>query len=386
MTLSTPLIALLCASAAVIASTAAAADPAASSPVSCVRPQIGLLAPLTGDAASIGEAQLTWAQHAARNFNRAQARAHRSLRVLLAPKDTALDPVRATAAAQEFVKNARMAAVVGPAISQEAQAISPILATAGLALVSGSATDTSLTIGGTRLRGFFRTVPHEATQAPSIGRYVKNVLKARRVVIVDDRQPVSVALARSIQRNLERGAVKAAVDRQSIAEEETDWSPVLARVRPQTQAVVLVLQQPARAQAFAQQLRDRGRRTPIVGPDSLYAPGFTIEGAYVASFAPDIRTVTWGRSYWSAYSRRFEKPFSLFGPPTYLATQVVINAVANACRDRKATRGEVQTWIRRTFIPASILGRPFSFDARGDPRGARFSILQIRKGRYVTVG
>ena len=48
--------------------------------------------------------------------------------------------------------------------------------------------------------------------------------------------------------------------------------------------------------------------------------------------------------------------------------------------------GRGEPWIRRTQITPSILGGTLRFDARGDVRGAKFYIFNIRNGQYVTVG
>ena len=111
-----------------------------------------------------------------------------------------------------------------------------------------------------------------------------------------------------------------------------------------------------------------------------------MNGSYIASFAPDIRGIRGASALVNAFNRRYGTNWGTFGPPAYLATQAALTAVRNACRDGRATRAEVNLWIRRTNITPSILGGSLRFDSRGDVRGAKFYIFTIRNGAYVTVG
>ena len=363
--------------------TAKAAAGAATA-ISCRRANIGIQAPITGDAASIGQEQRNWARYARDNFNASPQSRTRRIKIALTEFDTQLDPARASTTGQRAASNSTIAAIVGPAGSQEILAVAPIFRRAGLAYISGSATRTSLTTGAERIRNFFRVVPHDGIQGPTIARYIRTTLRARSVMIVDDQTAYSIPLSNSIQANLRAGGVD--VQRESVNQDASDFSPIVSRISGQT-VIVLVWQLAAKAQIFGQQMREQGKSATIFGSDGLFSPSdFTVNGSYVASFAPDIRTLPRSRSFARGYTRKYGNEWGTFGPPTYLATQAAINAVVNACRDGRATRAEVLTWVRRTSIPNSLLGFNLSFTANGDPRGARFSIFRIVNGQYRTVG
>ena len=135
--------------AAVLAATASPAvrTAAADSAQSCSNPiQIGMLGPFTGPAASIGSDQLHWAQFFANNWNKTH-----KLQLTIVQGDTQLDPAKASVVAQSMASNSSIVGIIGPAGSQEVTATAPILKKAGLAFISGSATNVSLTDG--KLRG-----------------------------------------------------------------------------------------------------------------------------------------------------------------------------------------------------------------------------------------
>ena len=72
---------------------------------------IGVMAPITGDAAELGEEQRNWAQFGLDRFNK-----ENGTKLKLVEGDTQLDPGQASTVAQEFVSNDAIVAVVGPAV------------------------------------------------------------------------------------------------------------------------------------------------------------------------------------------------------------------------------------------------------------------------------
>src|SRR5207253_5034747 len=95
---------------------------AAAGAISCTKAvTIGMMAPITGPAASIGDDQLHWAQFYVQTWN-----AKHKLKIKLTQGDTQLDPSKASVVAQQFASNSGMVGVIGPAGSQEVVASSPI--------------------------------------------------------------------------------------------------------------------------------------------------------------------------------------------------------------------------------------------------------------------
>lgn len=355
----------------------------------CRRPQIGIMAPITGDAASIGREQLNWAKYAVSGFNRSRDAKRRGVRVTLVQGDTQLDAAQAATVAQRFASNSKIVGVIGPAGSQEVIASGPIFKRNSMAFISGSATRTDLTRRGFP---FFRVVPNDSVQGPTVARFIFNNLKARTVVVIDDQSSYSVPLANSIQANLK--AKKANVTRKSVSQDQTDFSSLISGISNSTQVVVLPWQLAARAEVFARQMQAQGKTARIVGTDGLFQPGvYRVNGSYVSSFAPDIRNIAQSRRFVIGYTRMFGSNFGTFGPPTFMAVRAMINAIVNACKaipPRRLglvgpRRSEIVTQVRRSLIRPNILGGVLDFDNRGDVKNARFYIFQVRNGQFVTV-
>jgi ABC-type branched-subunit amino acid transport system substrate-binding protein len=140
-------------------------------------------------------------------------------------------------------------------------------------------------------------------------------------------------------------------------------------------------------QLFGEQMKEQGKNITIFASDAGYSPDFRIVGSYFSTFAPDVRTFAQARTVVAGYFRRFGKkaPLTTFGPPSYVAGQVVIDAIVEACRDGTATRAEVLRNMRQTHLRTSILGHPIVFTRHGDDRYARFVIFKITKRGPVTI-
>ena len=139
---------------------------------SCKHPAIGMSAPITGPAGSIGSDQLHWAVY---YVNNVWNKAHPKFKVTLKQFDDQIDPAKAATGAQQFASDSSVLAVIGPAGSQQVVAAAPIYKRGGLAFVSGSATRISLTDGS--FKGyFFRPVPNDGIQGPTDVNYALNHL------------------------------------------------------------------------------------------------------------------------------------------------------------------------------------------------------------------
>ena len=366
---------LIIASLAIVASAFARADvaptAAAAPSASCANASIGFMGPITGDVAFIGKEQLGFAKYAIRKLGGGK--------IKLVEGDTQLDPAQASTVGAKFHANANILAVVGPAGSQEVLAVAPIFKKGQrLPFISGSATATALTNGS--IPSFFRVVPNDSVQAPTTAKYIRQILKAKDVFIVDDQTAYSKPLANGVQANLRAGGVK--VTRNSVNQKVTDFSSLVSKIGDEIDIVYLPWQVAANAQIFGQQMKEQGKKAVIMGSDGLDSGDFKIQGAYHAAFAPDIRGIKGNAAFIKGYGAKFG---SNFGPPMYVATQAAIGAISRACADGDATRAEVQKQLRTTFLPKTVLGGNLQFTAKGDVKGAKFYIFKLGAGGKKTL-
>lgn len=378
------IVGVLAALALVAAAVARPTASAAASAVKCSRGvSIGMLAPITGPAASIGGDQLHWAQYYFTQWNKGKGH----VKIKLVQGDTQLDPSKASTVSQSFASNSSIMGVIGPAGSDEVQAVAPILRKAGLAFASGSATRVSLTNGSQR-GYFFRNVPNDGVQGPTAANYMFTTLGVKSgasVMIVDDQESYSTGLADIVGQSLTGKGVK--VDRESISQKDTDFSSLIAKVSSSTKVVYLPFQLASQAQLFAQQLKAQGKTAIAFGSDGTFdSSKFNVNGSYISFFAPDVTTIPADAAVVKGFEKQFPGATSPFGAPNYVLAQMYTNAVVKSCKNGTITRAELRTNFAKVSLKNTILGTPVRFTAKGDLAGAKFHIFKIVNGKYETVG
>src|SRR4051794_5060100 len=348
----------------------------------CKTVTVGMLAPITGAAASIGGDQLHWAQFYFTQWNK--VRGH--VKIKLVQGDTQLDPSKASTVAQSFASNGKIMGVIGPAGSDEVQATAPILRKAGLAFASGSATRVSLT-NGSQKGYFFRDVPNDGVQGPTAANYMFTKLGVKSgdaVMVVDDQESYSTGLADIVGTSLSAKGIK--VDRESISQKDTDFSSLVAKVTSSVKVVFLPFQLASQAQLFTQQLRAQGKQAVTFGSDGTFdSSKFNTNGSYISFFAPDVTTIPADAKVVAAFHKAYPGATSPFGAPNYVLAQMYANAITKACKDHKISRTEVRKDFAKVSLPSTILGTPIRFTANGDLAGAKFHIFKIVNGKCQTI-
>ena len=270
--------------------------------------------------------------------------------------------------------------MVGPAGSQEVEAVGPLMARAGIPFITGSATAAALTTG--KYPTFFRVVSKDSVQGPQDANYIVNNLHPKALMIVDDQEAYSTGLVAAMMPIFKAAGIK--VDHESVSQKVTDFSSLVAKVTPATTVVVLPWQVAANAQQFGRNLAQQHKKAVIFGTDGLFSPGtFTINGSYVSSFGPDITAIPADAAIAAAAKAKYGN-FGTFGPPVFAATHVIDEAIARSARPaRRRAAANVLAAIKTTNEPTSILGQPIKFTSNGDLVNGKFFLFKIdSSGKY----
>ena len=328
---------------------------------------IAVLAPLTGGAALAGREQVNFASLAVDDFN-----AERGSDYRVTERDTQLDAGQASLQAQAVTSDSGVIAALMSS-SQEVAAAGPLFASAQMAYLSGSATNPALTDG--RNPTFFRVVPTDAVQGPTVAAFIAS-LGARKVAIIEERTDYGKGLAKSVEQGLRGSAIE--VIRLPVAKDKRAYDDTISRIDRDVDTVFLPFQVAAKAQQFGQTLIKTGRDVTLVASEGQYTPEFSIPGAYVTALAPDIRGVAGASDVVDRSLERFGE-FSGLGAPSYVAAMAVLEAAQRACEasGSSATRAQVLAELPGIRLADTILGRDIAFDANGDVVGASFSLYRV---------
>jgi len=350
-----------------------------------VKVKIGIMAPITGPAASIGNEQLNWAKMAVDDFNAA----NEGWAVEAVESDTELDAAKAVTAAESLIADADIYGVVGPAGSQEVEATGPKFKEARLTTISGSATRPSLTTSGNDT--FFRVVPTDDAQGPTDGNYIANELGATKLFIIDDQTSYATGLADAASTAFE-AAGGTIVGRESVKQDDQDFSTIVTKAASAGAEVIFFPGQIASQGALlAKAIVEQGADITVFGADGFQSVDDFIkgsagaaEGAYVSAFAPDIHKLESSADAVKRYTEKYGE-FGTFGPPTYAATTVLLEAIKRASDAGNLTREAVRDEVAKTDQATSVLGNAIAFDENGDVKNAAFYIFQVKGDNFELI-
>ena len=346
--------------------------------------KIGVMGPFTGPVASIGQEQLNWAKLAVEDFNEATG-----WNVELVEGDTQLDPEIAVTVAQSLISDPDIYGVVGPAGSQEVEATQQMFMDERLVHISGSATRPTLTTTG--FDTFFRTVPTDAAQGPTVGNFLAEELGVTSLFVIDDQSSYSVGLADEASTAFEAAGGTIA-ERESVTQDDVDFSALVTRIGSSgAEAIFFPGQIASQGALLARQMQEQGVTAILFGADGFQsvddfiigAAGAT-EGAYVSAFAPDIHELESSADVVERFTEEYGE-FGTFGPPTYAATMVILEAIQRASEAGELTREAVRDEVTATDSEMSVMGTPLAFDENGDVLDAQFYIFQVQGEEFVYI-
>ena len=344
--------------------------------------------PFTGPVAQLGLEQLHFAQLAVATDNKANGTS-----VTLSQDDTQLNPSIAVTKTQAIIASNAVASI-GPAGSQEVEAIGPLFGRAGMAFISGSSTNTAVATSG-KNPTFFRTVPNDGVQGPQDANYIVNHLHPKAVLIIDDAEAYSQGLVKVMTPIFQKFGIK--VNHQSFNGTDTGAtlanalsSLVTSQLTSAETVTVVPWQTATSAQQFGLDVQQQHKHTILFGTDGTDSPSqFKIPGTYVSNFGPDISTSSSPIDKTLVTGVAQYGPYGSFGVPTYVATDVAMKAIASVCKaGQTPSRSNVLAAIRKTNIPAADnpMGVPITFASNGNLVGASFYLFHVDStGKYITI-
>ena len=354
---------------------------------------IALEAPFsTGPGIPLGLEQVHFAELAVAMANKANG-----TDITMGQDNTGLEPSLAVTETKSIIASSAVAAV-GPAGSQEVEAVGPVFGQAGMAFVSGSATLPELATSG-KNPTFFRVVPDDDVQGPRDADYIiKHKLagaKGSTILIVDDDEAYSEGLVSVMIPIFKAAGFK--VNHQTYNGTDTGAtlqsalsSLATSQVNAKTHIVVIPWQSPGNAEQFGKTLQQQGKHVILFGTDGTNAPGtFEIPGSYSSNFGPDISETKTALDESIVSGVKKYGPYGAFGVPTWQATTVVMDAIASVCKGGATpTRANVLAAIKKTDIPAkdSPEGVKISFLPDGDLAAKAGYLFKIEaNGKYVEI-
>lgn len=332
--------------------------------------KIAFFGALTGDAANLGINIKNGAELAVKQYNEKNP----DCKITFTAFDSEGDPAKAPALAQKAVQDKQIVGVIGPAFSGESKAANPIFNEAGLNLISASATNPLLSQQGWKV--FHRVLGNDATQGPAAAKYVKDVLKAGKVFVVDDSSEYGNGLADQVKQAL--GAAVVGTD--SVQQKQTDFSATVTKVRAAGSDALFYSGYYAEASNLVKQLRAGGWKGTFVAPDGVKDDAFVKQAGAAANGAvltcpcvpPDAAP-----EFASSYQKAYNTPPATYSAEAFDAANVFVDAIAAG----KTSSNDVNDFIK-SYDKQGVTKR-IKFDDKGEPAEVSVWAYKVADGKIV---
>ena len=347
--------------------------------------KIGMSFPLTGADADSADSITKGAQLAIDEINGKGGVAGYKLESIIfdsaTPAAGQYDPAQAATNIRKFIADAAVVALIGPQMSGEGKATSPILSEADLATITPSSTNPDITDpkfqAQYRPKGkavYFRTVTTDAYQGPNMANHAFHNLKVKKVYILDDSGAFGVGIADSFERRAKELKIEV-LGRDRLDPKEADYKTVLTKIKGLNPDAIYYGGVQQAAVKLARQLQEVMPKIHKLGSDGIYDLAFPEQSSKEAA------------EWINAYKSKFKREPTNYSITAYNAVKVIADSID---RTVKANKPVNRTNIRDAIQSASLKGTlqgDIAFDANGDILSKVVSLYQVDKdGKFVYKG
>ncbi len=342
--------------------------------------KIGLVAPLTGDQASIGQDLIRGAQLAIDQANVKGVLAGYSL--VLEALDDQHSPAQAVAAAKKLVADPDVAVIVGHLNSSCTMPTSAIYHTARLLQIAPVASNPQLSRQG--FDTFYRTCATDDLQGPAAANFAMKELNVRRIAIIDDMTTYGRGLSQEFEQKAKTLGMEI-VAHEGISQGEKDFSALLTKIKGLDPDLIYFAGVYPESALLLRQRAALGLRGHYLGSDGQFDPALislaapeAAEGAFVTTVGSDIHQMATAQAFIQAFEQKYGT-VGAYAAYAYEATSIGIEAIRRAAsKDRTAV---LQAMQQIKDFPG-IFGVQ-NFDARGDSLIHNIGIYTVKDGAFV---
>jgi branched-chain amino acid transport system substrate-binding protein len=346
--------------------------------------KIAFQGPLSGDNQQLGINEVNGVQLA---IDEANKKGNLGFKLELLKADDQGSPEQAPTAAASVVQDNAVLGVIGPSFSGATKAVGPKYGDAGLAMISPSATNPTLSQQG--FKTFHRIVPSdnvEGSQAADL--FVKKGYK--KVVVIDDLSDYGKGVADTLQTGLKKGGVT--VQRIGVDAKTTDYGATATTVTASGAQAVFYGGYDAQAAIFAKALQTAGfkgaKYTGNGGKSSVFTDGAGAagEGWFFTCGCSDATVAPEAKDFTAAYTAMFNTPPSTYSPEAYDAANALIDAIKSAAKSGTPTRSSVETAVNALDFKGITTTVKFDKTGEVDQSAQVVNLFTEKGGKIVLMG
>jgi len=357
--------------------------------------KIGVIAPLDGGLVQFGRGIRNAVQLAVAQANDRGAVPGWTLEV--EALDDSSDPAKGEAAATKLADDDEVIGVVGTYNSGVAAKVVPILAGAGIAMISPGNTDPALTLGpdptspARPYANYFRMVPNDNAQAPFLAQQALAEVRPTKVAVISETKPVSKGLADTFTEVFTQAGGTVDI-RRVVPDGTTDFGEVITELVPVQPDLLFFGGEYDAGSAFRAQASAAGLTAPVMGGDGLKddayitKAGAASEGDLASTVGAPAASNPSAGPFLTAYEEEgFVDPPSDFGPYAFDAANLLIAAATDALAGADAVTRTVRDEIVASVQAADEQGASGrnAFDAFGDTTTKVLTLYRVTGGVWT---
>jgi branched-chain amino acid transport system substrate-binding protein len=343
---------------------------------------IGVAGPFTGPNATYGDQYWHGATQAAEDINAAGG--INGEKIKLVQGDDACEPKQAVSVANRLVDQDKVNAVVGHFCSSSTVPASEVYNDAGILTITPGSTNPIIT--ERNMNDLFRMCGRDDQQGQVASDFIIDKLKAKRVVIIHDKDTYGQGLADATKAALAKRGVND-VMYEGLSRGEKDFNALVTKISAQKPDVVFFGGCHPEAGPLVRQMREQGVQAKFFSGDCIVneemvtaagGPQYT-NGIYM-TFGKDPRLIADGKAVIDKFrANKFEpEGYTLY---SYASVQAIAAAF-------KATGGtdsaKASAWLKANPVD-TVMGKK-AWDSKGDLKVSDYVVYEWDdKGKYKEV-
>ena len=329
------------------------------------KPPIGVIAPLTGEGASYGQAMK-------RGFDLA----FKGSGVRLIYEDTMMDAKTAVTSATKLINSDHVTIILGEAASGVTMAVAPVAESNKVILFSSISSTDKLRYAGDFI---FRNVPRNEIQGVTAANFIHSTLGSKKIALVADNDEYGANLSKSFKTRIKEIGGDIVTD-EAYQKNIKDFRGIVEKIKTTGADVVFNPGNYEQTALLLKQLREAGLQIPLVGGDGSYSPelikqaGAAAEGTYCTLMAADKKT-SFYMKFFEAFKSEYGKDPDVYDAYAFEAASIIREAIEK----KGITASVVRDYLYATTFD-SLTG-PLKFDSEGEVI-RDYGIVQVRNAEF----
>lgn len=335
--------------------------------------KIGHIAPLSGPQAHYGKDNEAGARMAIDDLNAMKIQLEGgTAKFQLVAEDDAADPRTGAIVAQKLC-DMKVNGIVGHLNSHTTIPASRIYYDCAIPQITPSATTPKITRQG--FESLFRVIAHDGVLGVALAKYAVSDIKAKRVVVIDDRTGYGQPLADIFVRQLQAKGVNV-LERHYTNDKATDFTAILTSVKRVNPDLIFYGGMDAQAGPMLRQMKQFGIKATLMGGDGICTNELTKLGGdnvgsnvLCAEGGVALSKMPGGPAFEKRFKTRFKTDIQMYAPFVYDAVMTMGMAIKAAkSADPKKYLPKLKD-IRYEGVIGTI-----TFDEVGDIRNAAVTL------------